>query len=94
MCVAWGCTFFLYSMYLLVNRCSVLVMVGGDDSFQSNYLVHKILQVHTLCCHFAESLKEFEEAPHSTGSGISEQANKIVLTIVAILSVWAGNILP
>ena len=29
-----------------------------------------------------------------TGSGMSEQASKIILTIDTLLSVWAGYILP
>ena len=80
---------------------------GGSGSFHSviqitssNYTTNTwCIQfcMYTLCCHFAEPFDgpEPEETPNPpTGSGISGQANKIILTIVAIVSVWAGNILP
>ena len=61
--------------------------------------------MHTLCCLFCAVsfvLPMTENDPTGsdptgsdpTGSGTSGQASKIILTIVALLSVWVGYILP
>ena len=49
--------------------------------------------MYTLCSLSTERFPEYEEFFSSNGSWTSQQINKIILTIVALLVVWEGNIL-